>query len=121
MLIPLTQALAVHSDYILRSEILKNMKERWYNLTTDGWHSLIVGLLRDGQYEMALDKLDEMQKQHLGIQPWLYDIFVYELCQAEEVEEALRILQYRVDHGDGNISANVWNYMLECCSRSLYV
>ena len=97
------------------------MKNRWYTLTTDGWHHLIVGLLRDRQYEIALDKLEQMQQEGTRVHPWLYDILIYLFCEAEELDEALKILRYRVDQGDMDISANVWYYVLDACSTNYHV
>ena len=97
------------------------MKTRWYGLTTDGWHSVIVGLLRDHQYEMALDKLEQMQEEGTKVHSWLYDIFIYLFCETTELDVALRILRYRVDHGDMDISPTVWYYMLDACSTNYHV
>ncbi len=97
------------------------MKNRWYNITTDGWHYLIVGLLRDRQYELALDKLEQIQQEGIRVHPWLHDIFIYLFCEAEEWDEALKIVQYRVDQGDMDISANVWYYVLDACSTNYHV
>jgi hypothetical protein len=97
------------------------MKNRWYTLTADGWHYLIVGLLRDRQYEIALDKLEQMQQEGTRVHAWLYDIFIYLFCEAEELGEALKILQYRVEQGDMDISANVWYYVLDACSTNYHV
>jgi hypothetical protein len=106
---------------MLRSEVLREMKDRWFTLTTDGWHNLVVGLLRDRQYEIALDKLEQMQLEGIRVHSWLYDIFIYLFCEADEIEEALKILRYRVDNGDMDISANVWYYVLDACSSSYHV
>lgn len=97
------------------------MKERWFDLSNEGWHNVVVGLLRDRQYEMAIDRLEHMHKQNMHVQPWLYDIFIYQLCDVNELDEALRILQYRVDQGDISISPNVWYYMLDICSTNYHV
>lgn len=102
-------------------EVLREMKDRWYNLTTEGWHYLVVGLLRDRQYEIALGKLEQMHQEGTRVYPWLYDIFIYLFCEAEELDEALKILQYRIDHGDMNISSNIWYYVLESCSTNYHV
>jgi hypothetical protein len=115
------KALAIHPDYLLRSEVLREMKDRWFNLTTEGWHDWIVGLLRDRQYEVALDKLEQMQREQIKIQPWLYDVFTYLLCESEELDEALKLLRYRAEHGDMDISPNVWYSVLDaCCSNHHY-
>jgi pentatricopeptide repeat protein len=97
------------------------MNERWFTLTSDGGHNMIVGLLRDRQYELALDKLEEMQREGARIQPWLYDVFIYLFCEAEELDEALKLMQYRVDHGDTDVSPNVWYYLLDSCSAKYHV
>jgi hypothetical protein len=97
------------------------MKERWIEPTRDGWHYIIVGLLRDHQYEIALDKLDEMQGMAVKAHGWLYDIFIYLFCEAKELDEALWILKHRVENRDPDISANIWYYMLDVCSRDYHV
>ncbi|CAG8982300.1 hypothetical protein HYALB_00014027 [Hymenoscyphus albidus] len=89
------QVLAIHPDYLLRNEMLQEMKERWFGLSPDGWHNLVAGLLRDRQYEMAMDKLDQMHSDEIPVQAWLYDIFLYKLCHAGELDEALQLLIYR--------------------------
>lgn len=115
------QALAIHPDYLLRTEVLREMKDRWFSLTSDGWHNWIVGLLRDRQYEVALDKLEEMRREGMRVQPWLYDIVIYLFCEAEELDEALKILQFRVDHGELDISPNIWYHVLDACSSKYHV
>ena len=42
-------------------------------------------------------------------------------CEAGELDEALKILQYRVEQGDMDISANVWYYVLDACSTNYHV
>ncbi len=58
---------------------MQEMKERWFGLSPEGWHNLVTGLLRDRQYEVAMDKLEQMRSDQIQIQPWLYDIFTYQL------------------------------------------
>lgn len=97
------------------------MQERWFSLTPDGWHNVVLGLLRERQYEIAMAKMEQMRIENVRIQPWLYDIVTYLLCGAEELDEALKVLQSRVDSGDSDISANVWYYMLDACSSNFHV
>ncbi|ESZ90488.1 hypothetical protein SBOR_9118 [Sclerotinia borealis F-4128] len=89
------QVLAIHPDYLLRTQILEEMKERWYGLSPTGWHNLVIGLLRDRQYEMVMDKFEQMQASQIEIQPWLYDILFFRLCELDELDETLRLLQTR--------------------------
>ncbi|RDW92077.1 hypothetical protein BP5796_01471 [Coleophoma crateriformis] len=107
------EVLAVHPDYLLRNEILREMKDRWLSLTVDGFHSVIFGLLRDRQLEMAMDHLETMQSQNMHVQPWLYDIFIYQLGKAGELDEALRLMRYRVESRQKVIGMYIWYYLLD--------
>lgn len=115
------QVLAIHPDYLLRAEILQEMKERWMGLSPDGWHWLVLGLLRDRQYEVAMDKLEQMQTDGLFIQPWLYDIFMFRLCEAGELDEVWKMLLYRWQNDRARISPSVWYYLLDVFSRDFHV
>ncbi|KAM3077258.1 hypothetical protein ACMFMG_003278 [Clarireedia jacksonii] len=111
------QVLAVHPDYLLRNEILEEMKERWYGLSPNGWHSLVVGLLRDNQYELAMDKLEQMRADDIEIQPWLYDIFFFRLCEVGELDEALKLLMTR--HTSDPLGSTMWYYLLDAFSSGM--
>ncbi|CAK7565523.1 MAG: hypothetical protein SEPTF4163_003440 [Sporothrix epigloea] len=114
--------LAVHPDYILRNAILQEMKVRWIELSPDGWVSNALGLLRDGQFERALNALDEMTEAaaHRGaepIPPWLLDIYVYVLGQEGFLDDALRIVNHRLLRQGDSVSLNVWSFLLDACCR----
>ncbi len=113
--------LAVHPDYILRNDILQELRQRWFALSNDGWHDVIVGLLKEKQLEMALNKLEEMEHDGQQVYTWLYDMFVYTLCEVEEFDNATNLLKHRVDRGETMISANMWFYVLDSASRALHV
>ncbi len=115
------QALATHPDYLLRNQVMQEMKERWFGLSPEGWHSLIVGLLRDRQFEAAMEKLEQMQSDDIHVQPWLYDIFLYQLCEAGELDEAFRMLRYRFENRRTEISTNIWHYLLDKFSSNYHV
>lgn len=97
------------------------MKERWFGLSPEGWHNLVTGLLRDRQFELAMDKLDQMHSDEIPVQGWLYDIFIYKLCHAGELDEALQLLIYRFQNVRKNIAPPVWYYMLDKFSRAFHV
>ncbi|TVY40050.1 putative pentatricopeptide repeat-containing protein, mitochondrial [Lachnellula occidentalis] len=107
------EVLAIHPDYLLRNEIMQEMKQRWFGLSPEGWHDLITGLLRDRQYEMAMDKLEQMRSDQIYIQPWLYDIFTYNLCEFGELDEAFKLLCYRYEKDRKEISPRLWYYLLD--------
>lgn len=100
--------------------MLEELEQRWFTLTDDGWHDVIVGLIRDRQIEIAMDKLEHMQREGMRIRPWLYDLMVYTLCDAEEFEEVLRTMRYRFDQGELHISGTLWSYILDTASQSLH-
>lgn len=105
----------------MRNQILKEMKERWFTLTIDDMHCVVLGLLRERQYELAMDKLEEMQRAGMHIRPYLYDIFTYLLCETGYLDEILVMFQYRVENTREPISPNVWYYALDTFSRKYYV
>lgn len=115
------QTLAVHPDYILRAEIMQEMKERWLGLSPEGWHSLVVGLIRDRQYEVAMDKLEEMHSDGTMVQPWLYDIFMFQLCEAGELDEAFNLLKYRFENSRNEILPTVWYWLMDVFSSAFHV
>lgn len=79
---------------------------------------MIVGYLRDRQLEVALNKLEEMQKEQMPIQPWLLDLFVYTFCDTGDFDEVLQIIRYRVGSIEGSISGTLWCYVLDAASRA---
>ncbi|KAM0156616.1 hypothetical protein ACHAQE_005182 [Botrytis cinerea] len=112
------QVLAIHPDYLLRTQILEEMKERWYGLSPTGWHNLVIGLLRDRQYELAMDKFEQMQADQIGIKPWLYDIFFFKLCELDELDEALRLLKSRYDQPV--LAMHMYYHLLDSFASSLH-
>ncbi|CAK7204501.1 hypothetical protein SEUCBS139899_007258 [Sporothrix eucalyptigena] len=114
--------LAVHPDYLLRNAILKEMKDRWIELSLDGQVSVAIGLLRDGQYERALNHLDDMTEaaSKEGAEPvpsWLLDIYVYVLGHEGFLDDALQIVNHRLLREGDNVSLNVWSFLLDICCR----
>jgi pentatricopeptide repeat protein len=114
------KVLAVHPDYLLQTEILDYMQARWMELTEDGWHDIVAGLLRSVQFELALDKLDQMQETGMQIQPWLYDMAIYVLTQAGELDEVLRLLKFRSELGDAAVTACMWTFILDKAGELLH-
>lgn len=90
----------------------------WFSLSAEGWHHLVIGLLRDKQFEVAMDKLEQMLADNMHVQPWLYDIFLYQLCEADELDEAFRLLR---DHAMQSVSPSIWHYLLDQFSSAYHV
>lgn len=112
------KVLSVHLDHLLREDILEYMKKRWFQLSEDGWHHVTAALLREGLFEQALERLDMMRRQSMVIEPWLLDMAVFVLCDAEEVEEAYRIMRMRYDLGESTLRRGVWAYLLDKASAA---
>ncbi|KAL8672545.1 MAG: hypothetical protein Q9168_003012 [Polycauliona sp. 1 TL-2023] len=114
------KVLAVHPDYIMRRHILEELRQRWFNLSNEGWHDVIVGLLRDKQLESAVETLQSVQQEGIRILPWLYDMLIFNLCDAGEHDEALSVLRFRCEKGEQLISGTVWHYLLDSGSRAYH-
>lgn len=120
----LLEVAAVHPDYVLRAQTLHDMKNRWYGITPSTETSIILGLLRDGQYELAFFRLEELNKNPINVPPWLYDIFLYTFGELGFHEEALSILKHRLKLVDvvkrGPLSLNAWQFLLDVFSRDAF-
>ena len=115
--------LAVHPDYVARAVILSKMKERWIDVSPDGMISVAIGLLRDGQFERAIEHLDKMTAASTSAggeappPPWLLDIYVYVFLQEGFLDDALKIIDQRVLRESDLVTPNLWFVMLEACCR----
>lgn len=92
------------------------MKERWIEVTPTGNEHVALGLLRDGQYELALEKLEEMVTQRQRVQPWVFDTFIYVFGKLRFFDDALRIARHRLDTCHG-VPVNIWYFLLDVCSK----
>ena len=81
---------------------------------------MVAGLIRERQLELALDTLDQMQKEGAKVDSWLYDLIIYTLCSAEEFDSAVTLMQHRISSGELYISATLWYYLLDTASRALH-
>ncbi|KAI0539321.1 hypothetical protein GGR58DRAFT_465257 [Xylaria digitata] len=120
----LLEVTAVHPDYVLRAQALHDMKNRWYNLTPSAEASIIIGLLRDGQYELALFKLEELNRIPINVPSWLFDLFLYTFGELGFHEETLAILKHRQRVVDAvkraPLSLNTWQFLLDVFSRDAF-
>lgn len=114
------KVLSVHLDYLLRNDILEYMSIKWYQVSEDGQHDVVTGLLREGQFELALARLDKMRQDGMRVQQWLYDIAVYVLCEANEIDEALKIMQLRFSSGELNMPRTLWHALLDSASNTFH-
>ncbi|KAI5926653.1 hypothetical protein F4810DRAFT_480535 [Camillea tinctor] len=114
---------AVHPDYTLRAGVLFEMKNRWFNLTAQDEISVILGLLRDRQYELAIDRLEAANQNPANIPPWLFDIFIFTFGAQGFQAEALSILKHRIRVAGAlkqPLSLNTWVFLLDAFSRDSF-
>ncbi|KAL2890390.1 pentatricopeptide repeat domain protein [Ceratocystis lukuohia] len=89
-------ALAIHPDYTLRNEVLREMQQRWISKTVLDECYEAIGLLRDTQYEMAFDKLETMIKDGIFIPPWVYEVFIIVFSNSGFLDEAYQLMSRRL-------------------------
>ena len=60
-------------------------------------HFITAGHIREGQLELALQRIEKMQQQKTPPEQWLYGLMIYSLCEAEDFDAVLRLLYYAED------------------------
>jgi pentatricopeptide repeat protein len=122
------EALAVHPDYLLRSEILEYMKDRWFPLSPRAQNFVVAGMLRERNFEQALETLDDMINKKIKIESWLFDKAMWILLEFREVEEAFYVLSLkdgiqRKSNGMGSarLSSALWGALLDAAARTQLV
>ncbi|KAM0563738.1 hypothetical protein ACHAPJ_001470 [Fusarium lateritium] len=98
------EALTVHPDYVVRQDIIDIMNRYWFEFTVPAKQSIALGMLRDGQYELALDKLTELIESKDLVDLWVYDVFIVEFGRMGFLDEMLQILKKR-KHAKGTDDA----------------
>ncbi|KAI5463084.1 hypothetical protein BGZ63DRAFT_412779 [Mariannaea sp. PMI_226] len=97
-------ALTVHPDYTLRETVISLMSTYWHDMTVSARQDIAIGMLRDGQHELALAKFTEMHEGQEKIELWVYDIFIIEFGRMGFLDEMLQLLRQR-KHAKGTDDA----------------
>lgn len=113
------EALAVHPDSFLRTDILEYMRERWINLSPRGHNFVVAGLLRERCFEQALERLEYMVMEKLRIEEWLWDKTMWMLLEFGEVEEAFNVLNLRqsVQGENARVSPSLYTQLLDLAGK----
>ncbi|KAH7359861.1 hypothetical protein BKA66DRAFT_225142 [Pyrenochaeta sp. MPI-SDFR-AT-0127] len=122
------EVLAVHPDYLLRTEILEYMKSRWFTLSDRGQNFVVAGMLRERHFEHALDMVEDMIRKKIKVEGWLLDKAMWMLLEFGEVEEAFHVLNLKErvqakGSGTGSVKLSdaLWGALLDAaCQRQLY-
>ena len=99
------------------------MQEQGIELTDEGKCHVALAMLRENQYEMALEYLDQLWREGLEVPSWVLDIYIYVLARQSFLDEALEVLHQRLAKADGNMTSvplGVWYFLLDECSRGLH-
>jgi hypothetical protein len=113
-------ALAVHPNYRLRNGILKAMERSWVAVSREGEQHVLLGLLRDGQYEIAFEKLEDMVERKVKIDGWVYDIFIFAFAREDFLDDAIKIMHHSLEDPRRDLHLNLWYYLLDTCSRAFH-
>ncbi|KAF2821023.1 hypothetical protein CC86DRAFT_303192 [Ophiobolus disseminans] len=116
------EVLAVHPDYLLRTEILEYMKSRWFTLSDRGHNFVVAGMLRERHFEQALETLEDMVRKKVRIESWLFDKAMWILLEYGEVEEAFYILNLkdglqRPGTGSAKLNSALWGALLDAAAH----
>lgn len=119
------KALSVHPDYLLRTDILRSLGARGAKPDNEAKFSVTLGLLRDGQFERALEMLEELVRSDQLVPGWIFEIFIYTLSRRGFIEEAVRVMQVRLKARNQNTPSHAlplgtWYFLLDECSRALH-
>lgn len=128
----LLRLLASSPDYLKRAQILQEMKARWFTVSDKGWEWVIKGLLRDGQYEAALEIVEKRVSSGKGLGRDTWEEVVVGLARAGEVEEAWRWMvlgreqirarwEVREDvRGGGEMGNRAWYELCVAAAKALH-
>ena len=89
------EALTVHPEHLLREQVMKMMDDYWFELTQSAKQNIALAMLREGQHELAMDKLTELLEGSKQVDLWVYDIFILEFGRMGFTDEVLRLLKKR--------------------------
>ncbi|KAK2067594.1 hypothetical protein P8C59_001318 [Phyllachora maydis] len=113
-------ALVNHPDYLCRNRVLEEMRNGWIDLTDDGKCAVALGLLRDGQVELASEELEKMIRVGTDVPSWVWDVFVFCFLRYGFVNEALTLTRQRLDMvGSATaIPLGTWHFLLDACAEA---
>lgn len=100
--------------------MLEHMRQRWIDISQNGWHDIVCGYIKDSEMESALEALRTMQQNRVTIQHWLYDMVIYMLCDLGEINEALRLIKQLMTQGLASSSFEVWFYLFDTGCKLLH-
>ncbi|KAF4587515.1 pentatricopeptide repeat protein [Ophiocordyceps camponoti-floridani] len=116
-------ALAVHPDYKLRQDVLTLMRDLWFPVDTAAQQNVVVGLLRDEQYELAYARLMRMIEQDARIEAWVLDLFIMVFGKLGYLDEMLVLMHHRrtIEGASEEVMTTLFYYLLDVCSEAFHL
>lgn len=94
------------------------MQESWTEINAAGQCSIALGLLRDGQYELAASKLEDVLERYPDAPHWMIDMFILVFMQKGFLDEAIRLAYVKPHATSQGIPLPLWHQLLDACSRA---
>lgn len=127
-------ALTNHPDYALRHEVLDMMKDYWFHVDARAQQNVVLGLLRDEQYELAHLRLTKLLEEYPLVDHWVLDVFIVVFGQLGFLDEMLQLLYWREsttaaggggggkdkDKDRGKDMSGLVYYALDVCSQAFH-
>lgn len=80
---------------------------------------MVAGLLREHQFELALEQIELMERKDIRIDSWLHSTLIYHLCDFKEFDEVYRLMRARVKQGR-SMTPGLWSHVLATASEALH-
>lgn len=93
------------------------MRKDWIETTPEHRIHTVLGLLRDGQYEMALDEVENMLSDGVAVPPYLHEILIFALANLGFIDEAMAQLNHRTKQ-DPPPHDDILYFLLDTCAAA---
>jgi len=107
----------VHPDPLLRIATVEQMHQRWMTTTTpEVRHVLTAAMIREGQLELAHAELEQMEREGIFVQKWLFVLLLDALCHVHDFDAVLQLLYRFTDHRV-SLPPRAYHRMLQAASQ----
>jgi hypothetical protein len=88
------------------------MKEQWVPMTPEMQAVIIAATLREGQLELAQQKIKEISRPPF----WIHSLYIHALCERKDFEAALHYM-YRLQDQRIHLPRPMWSHLLRQASQ----
>ncbi|KAF2089734.1 hypothetical protein K490DRAFT_2346, partial [Saccharata proteae CBS 121410] len=117
------KVLAVHPDYLLRNAVLDYMRDKWFDVSDEGEEDIIAGVLRERQFEIAVDALEKMAQNSRRLPQALWTKTLFMLVDIGQIDEAMRVINFPAIYGfdQEHLNLNFWHHLLDIASSRYHL